>query len=137
MAHSFLTVQSKRGWPGMGGRDQEHRPQAVARVRLSTPSQYRILETRVDFAKDHIASDQWGWLTEIPSDDKGAGCSPLTTKHKEGQLIALIKRGGCDYVDKATTGRTKMSIIYNNKEEERLTTMGGFGKYENKLGFLN
>ena len=137
MANNILKVESERGWPGMGGCDQEQRPQAVACVRLSTFSQYRILEGRVDFAKDHVASDQWGWLTEIPSDAKGAGCSPLTTKHKEGQLIALIKRGGCDYVDKATNGGTKMSIIYNNKEEERLTTMGEFGKYENKLGFLN
>ena len=128
MTHNIIIIQSQEDWYGMEGGDQEQRPQAVARLRLSTPSQYRIVEGRVDFAKDHVASDQWGWLTEIPSDDKGAGCSPLTTKHKEGQLIALIKRGGCDFIEKATNGGTKMSIIYNNKEEE-LITMSGFGKY--------
>ena len=126
-------MEGERGWPGMGGRNQEQRPEAVARLRLSSSSQYRILEGRVDFAEDHAASDQWGWLTEIPSDDKGAGCSPLITKHREGQLIALIKRGGCNFTEKATNGGTKMSIIYNNKEVEWLTTMAGFGKYKNEL----
>ena len=43
---------------------------------------------------------------------------PLTTKHKEGQLIALIKRGLCPFIAKAMNGGAEISIIYNNREEE-------------------
>ena len=104
---------------------------AAARIILSTYSQDGMLKGYVYFANGHVAHYQWGWLIEIPSDGKGPGCSPLTTKHKEGQLIALIKRGGCSFADKATNGGTKMSIIYNNKD--KLIAMAGLGKYENEL----
>ena len=130
------------GMPGMGGggkqptaaqiqqmkEQQEKMKQGSARILLSTFSQDGIMEEQVMFATGHVASPQWGWLTEIPSDGKGHGCSPLTTKHKEGQLIALIKRGGCSFADKATNGGTKMSIIYDNKDGKQLVLMSGFGK---------
>ena len=94
--------------PGMGNvQKQLERAEAAARLILSTSSLDEILEGSVYFASDHFASPQWGWLTEIPSDDKGPGCSPLTRQHKEGQLIALIKRGGCNFIEKATNGGTK------------------------------
>ena len=129
------------GMPGMGGgipdrmnymqlmqaEKEKILKQISARILLSTFSQEGIMEERVTFAVRHVASSQWGWLIEIPSDSKGPGCSPLTTKHTEGKLIALIKRGGCSFADKATNGGTKMSIIYDNKDDKQLSVMSGFG----------
>ena len=96
-----------------------------------------IFNEQAYFAISHLASFKWGWLTEIPSDGKGQGCSPLTMKHKEGKLVALMKRGGCFFVDQATNGGTKMSVIYDYKEEKLIPSMSGFRKsrYQNQLCF--
>ena len=101
---------------------------ARARITISTSSQDEIFNEQAYFAISHLASFKWGWLTEIPSDGKGQGCSPLTMKHKEGKLVALMKRGGCFFVDQATNGGTKMSVIYDYKEEKLIPSMSGFRK---------
>ena len=136
------------GIPGMGGgisgmgggipgqetthtqiKQAKDKQNSAARLVLSTTSIDGNIEENVQFAIGQAASYQWGWLTEIPADDVGHGCSPLTEKHKEGKLIALIKRGGCDFSDKAINGGTKMSIIYDTEETgERPTSISGFGE---------
>ena len=43
---------------------------AAARMLLSTSSQDGIMEDQVSFAIGHVATNRWGWLTEVPSGDK-------------------------------------------------------------------
>ena len=71
--------------PGMKGvikgrKEKPGRNTATAHLLLSTSLKVGIVEGHARFLDGHEESPHRGWLIEIPSDDKGQGCSPLTTK---------------------------------------------------------